>query len=181
MSIDIHQNVFWDNRIEETFNEWVKTIPIEQYEAVYMYMYHEHKNINVGLLEDTPNKYAEPLNAAVNNGLTLSGTFYRGSTRLPKFDEGDIFENKMFLSTSSNPHIAANFMNRDKVFYQIDTVYGGLPVVSNMNEEEVLFGTNRFFRVENIIPDTNVNIFYPNTDYSVTHDNITFVHLIEQV
>lgn len=177
MNINIMQKHFWSNVEENNFNSWLKDLSVKENEAVYMYMYHWHKNINNSLRDNTPDELAYNLSKAINNAPVMAGTFYRGGTRVPDVKVGDTYLYESFLSTSMNPHIAAKFMNRDKVFYQIDTSVGGAPLASDMNEEEVLLNYGHEFQVENIIHDANIKIFYPDTDYCVVHEDVTFIHL----
>lgn len=177
MSVEIVQENFWNKDYENVFESWLQSLSVKENEAIYMYMYHWHKNMNNSLRDNTPNELAINLSKALNVAPKMDGVLFRGSSRIPNLKIGDTFVGDTFLSTSLNPHIAAKFMKQDKVFYKIETKTGGVLLNSDMNEEEVLLNHGHEFTVTNIISDTSLKIFYPDTEYCVVHENITFIHL----
>lgn len=177
MNINIYQENFWSETHENHFNDWLKGLSFKENEAVYMYMYHWHKNMNSSVRENNPDELSINLSKAIQSAPTVNGRVFRGGSRIPNLTKGDTYVYNSFLSTSLNPHIAAKFMNKDKVFYQIDTSVGGAPMASDMKEEEILLDYGHEFYVENVVHDVSLKIFYPETDYCVLYENITFIHL----
>lgn len=180
MTVEISQTDFWNKSFEENFASWLNNLDSKESEAVYMYMYHWHKDMNNSVRDNTPTELAISLSSALEKASKLGNVFFRGSSRIPEVTIGDSIVYDSFISTSVNPHTAAKFMRNDKVFYKIETTSGGVPLSSDMNEEEMLLNYGSEFIVVDIVKDTTVKIFYPETDYCVAHDNVTYVHLLQK-
>lgn len=179
-TVEVEQETFWTAEYDNKFDNLLTELTYEEYEAVLFYNNHGHKELNVALHNSENHAVAPHLASAITKSSSFTGTVYRGATRKPPVSVGDTYSSNAFLSTSVDPHKAVKFMGKENVFYKITVADSGLPLSSDMNEDEVLFANGSQFVVTSIVEDTTMRVFYPETDYSVTYENITFVELAQK-
>lgn len=180
MNVEVKQETSWNIEYDAKFDTLLNELTFEEYEAVLFYNNHGHKELNIALHNNEEHTVAPHLSAAITKSNSFTGTVYRGATRKPPVEIGDTYSSNAFLSTSVDPHKAVKFMGKENVFYKITVTDAGLPISSDLNEDEVLFVNGSQFTVTNIVEDTTMRIFYPETDYSVTYENVTFVELAQK-
>lgn len=180
MNVEVKQETFWNTEYDNKFDNLLGELTYEEYEAILFYNNHGHKELNVSLHNNVEHATAPHLSTAIAKSEGFTGTVYRGATRKPPVTVGDTYSSNAFLSTSVDPHKAVKFMAKENVFYKITVKDAGLPISSDLNEDEVLFSNGSNFTVESIVENATMRIFYPETDYSVTYENVTFVELTQQ-
>lgn len=179
---EIHQETSWPTTSTDDFWAWVSTLSREEYEAVTYYVEHGHKDINATLRRNETSDLIKALDSALMKGEKMAGTFYRGCDFFSDdIRIGDEFSSRTFYSTSVSPFEAMKFAgDSTPVLFRIRSDRGGHVISSHRDEYEVLFERGAKFQITDIQRNVEVKMFYPGTDYSITHSHVTVVDMIEQ-
>ncbi len=180
---DIFQETVWSSILEDLYDSWVNVLNREQYEAVSYYIEHGHKRINSTLRNDEVDEVINALDSALKlTNFHTSGVFYRGCDFFSRdVKVGDVFSSRTFFSTSVNPFEAMKFAGKNSpVLYRITADRGAQSIASYKHEQEVLFPRKEEFLITDITYDTSLKLYYPETDYFVSQDNVTIVNMTQK-
>ena len=180
---NIVQETLWSSALVNDHDNWIAKLSYAEYEAVSYYIEHGHKKINSTLRSNQVDDIIRALDSALANNVNrTSGVFYRGCDYFSDDNQvGDIFSSRTFFSTSANPFEAMKFAGDiSPVLFRITSKMGGQSIVSDKNEQEILFPRNTEFVITNIIRDTSLKLYYSETDYFVSYQNVTLVNMSQK-
>ena len=179
---DIIQETIWNPTLEGSFDDWFYSLNENEREAVSYYIEHGHKAINATLRLGQVDEMISSLDTALKALKPTTGFMYRGCDFFAdEISVGDEFSSRTFYSTSVNPFEAMKFAGKTTpVLFRINGNIGGQVISSYKNEQEILFPRGQKFEITDIERDTTVKLFYPETDYSVSFDNVTLVNMSQK-
>ena len=149
----------------------------KQYSSVMYYSDGGHKRINYAS-SPAGRSLTQDIHEALQLTQPYQKTVYRASDdfKIHDLHVGKTISFPAFVSTSYNPQITFKFLNKQTpIIYIIDTTQGA-EISLIHNEMEVLLPQGLNFE---IISKQHVDFYaaYPDTDYHISRENITVIHL----
>ncbi len=173
-----------------------KTWSDDEYGSIYAYVEKSYKVINLWLSDEKswlstgiwPEKEAriiKDLDALIQRygKNEEEQTFYRGIANpalVKGFKKGTIFSNPSFMSTTSDPLWATNFvLNENPIILKIKTKQGTPISLDYPMEYEYLLARNTQFKVASVTKKVKWTI--PGNDFKAKHskNNVTVIELID--
>lgn len=105
-------------------------------------------------------------------------TLYRGTLEKQDYAVGNVIELATYTSTTSNPHKAVQFTNRDTPTIMMFETKRGIPISIVHNEMEFLLPRQSQYLVNDILY-TDLCLVYSNTDYIRRYENAVIYHLTD--